>query len=117
MLISNSVFSFKVHQNIATLVSRIAVSSEEHEGKLSSSVTVNYFFIFCCQRSNFIADIGSIIYYFYWNKTSKVWNNITLNQLDENTPSVSKSFSTTEEVYQDVNDRMKLKGRRSKTGY
>ena len=44
-------------------------------------------------------------------------NNITLNELDENTPSVSKSFSTTEEVYQDVNDRMKLKGRRSKTGY
>ena len=55
-------FSFKVHQNIATPVSGNAVSSEEHEGKLSSFVTVNDFFIFCYQRSNFIADIGSIIY-------------------------------------------------------
>ena len=62
LLILNSMFSFKVHQNIATPVSGNAVSSEEHEGKLSSSVTVNDFFIFCYQRSNFIADIGSIIY-------------------------------------------------------
>ena len=46
-----------------------------------------------------------------------MWNIITLNELDENTPSVSKSFnSTTEEVYQD-DDRIKLKGWRSKTGY
>ena len=55
-------FSLKLHQNIATPQSGNAVSSEEHEGKLSSSGTVNDFFNFCGQRSNFIADIGSIIY-------------------------------------------------------
>ena len=47
-----------------------------------------------------------------------MWNNIALNEPVEHTPSVSKSLnSTTEEVYQDVNDRIKLKGWRSKTDY
>ena len=56
---SNPLFSFKVHQNIATPVS---ASSEEHQDKLNSSVTMSDFVIFCGQRSSFIADIGSMMY-------------------------------------------------------
>ena len=101
-LISNPLFSFKVHQNIATPVSGTAASSEEHQDKLNSSVTMSDFVIFCGQRSSFIADIGSMMYQFYRNKTNKVGNNVTP---EENTTSVSKSCkSTTAEVYQDVSE-------------
>ena len=42
-LISDSLFSFKVHQSIAVPVRVTATSTEEHQGKLSSSVTMNNF--------------------------------------------------------------------------
>ena len=40
-LISDSLLSFKVHQSIAVPVRGTAASTEEHQGKLSSSVAMN----------------------------------------------------------------------------